>query len=69
MNMNISPVAKELLDAIKNYIEESGKVGYRFEIDEQYALERNIRILNNHIDDLIKYELNKIDKINNEKGE
>lgn len=62
MNMNISPVAKELLDAIKRYIEESGKVGYRFEIDEQYALERNIRILNNHIDDLIKYELNKIDK-------
>ena len=55
--MNISPVATDLIEAIKNYIEASSKKEYRFTVEEQYKLEREIAILNKQIDMLIDYEL------------
>ena len=57
--MNISPVANELIIAINNFKEESSKTGYRFTIEEQIRLEREITILQNHINLLIDYELKK----------
>lgn len=55
--MNISPVATDLVEAIENYIETSSKKEYRFTVEEQYKLEREIAILNNQINMLIDYEL------------
>jgi len=59
VKMNISPVANELIIAINNFKEESSKTGYRFTIEEQIRLEREITILQNHINLLIDYELKK----------
>lgn len=55
--MDTSPVALRLLKAIEEYIKESSKKDYRFEIEEQYKIERAIQVLSNQVDNLIKYEL------------
>lgn len=57
--MNISPVANELIIAIDNFKEESNKTSYRFTTEEQIRLEREIAILQNHINLLVDYELKK----------
>ena len=57
MNLNISPVANELIIAIDNFKEESSKTSYRFTTEEQIKLEREIAILQNHINLLVDYEL------------
>ena len=57
MNMNISPIANDLVVAINNYIETSSKVGYRFTIEEQMELQKQIKILENQINMLVDYEL------------
>ena len=57
MNMNISPIANDLVVAINNYIETSSKVEYRFTIEEQIELQKQIKILENQINMLIDYEL------------
>jgi len=57
--MNISPVANELIIAIDNFKEESSKTSYRFTTEEQIRLEKEIAILQNHINLLIDYELKK----------
>lgn len=54
--MEISPVANDLIQAIDNYIEESGKTIYRFSFEEQIELQRKIKILDNHINILIAFE-------------
>lgn len=59
MNLNISSVANELIIAIDNFKEESSKTSYRFTTEEQIRLEREIAILQNHINLLIDYELKK----------
>lgn len=59
MNMNISPVALELINAIEEYKKESSRKEYRFELEEQLRLQREIEILQKHIDLLIDYELKK----------
>lgn len=53
----MNKVAQDLISAIENYIKESSKVGYYFSEEEQYRIERMIRILNNQIDILIEYEM------------
>ncbi len=60
--MNVSPVANDLVEAINNYIEESSRTSYRFTLEEQLELQNKIAILNNQIDMLIKYELEKREK-------
>ena len=55
--MNTSPVANKLLKAIDEYIKESSKKEYRFELEEQYKLQNKIAQLNNQIDILIDYEI------------
>jgi len=59
MNMNISPIAIQLINVIEEYKEESSKTTYRFTIEEQLKLQREIDILQKHIDLLIDYELKK----------
>jgi len=59
MNINISPVALELINAIEEYKKESSRKEYRFELEEQLRLQREIEILQKHIDLLIGYELKK----------
>lgn len=55
-----SPVAIELYKAIEEYCKESNKTTYRFTIEEQMEMERQIKILNNQLNALIEYELKKI---------
>lgn len=55
--MNISPVAQRLLNAIDDFMQESNKKEYRFTIEEQHKIEWYIAMLNNHINNLIDYEL------------
>ncbi len=60
--MDYSPIFIDLKEKIEEYIEKSSKKEYRFSIEEQYELERLIRILNNQADILIKYEIDKLEK-------
>ncbi len=55
--MKYSPTYIDLKEMIQNYIEESSKTNYRFTLDEQVDLERQIKILSNHLNNLIDYEL------------
>lgn len=55
--MNISPVAKRLIDAIESYIEETSKKEYRFTFEEQQLLCAYITKLNKQVDVLIDYEI------------
>lgn len=57
--MNISPVANDLLQAIEEYIEESSKTIYRFELEEQIKIQNAIARLNKQIEMLIDYEIKK----------
>lgn len=57
MNMNISPIAVALITSIEDYVSVSSKVGYRFTIEEQMELQKQIKILENQINMLIDYEL------------
>lgn len=66
--MNISPSAIDLIDAIKRYIEESSKINYRFTIEEQFEIQKQIKILDNQINILIDYEI-KREQEKNKKSE
>lgn len=57
MNMNISPIAVVLITSIEDYVSASSKVGYRFTIEEQMELQKQIKILENQINMLVDYEL------------
>lgn len=57
--MNISPVANDLLLAIEEYIEESSKTIYRFELEEQIKLQNAIARLDKQIEMLVDYEIKK----------
>jgi len=59
MSLSISPVAKELIMAIEEYKKESSRVGYRFELEEQLRLEKEIEILKKHIELIADYEAKK----------
>lgn len=59
MNTNISPVAVDLIEAIERYKEESSKTTYRFELEEQLRLQKEIAILEKHIELLADYETKK----------
>lgn len=56
-DMNINPIANDLIKAIDNFIEQSSKTAYKFTIEEQYKLQNKIAQLNNQIDILINYEI------------
>lgn len=57
--MNINQEAINLINAIENYIELSNKADYRFTIQEQVKIEKELNALYNHLTNLIQYELNK----------
>lgn len=57
--MNINQEAINLINAIENYIELSNKADYRFTIQEQVKIEKELNTLYNHLTNLIQYELNK----------
>lgn len=57
--MNISPSARELLRAFNEWLEDSSKSNYRFELEEQLELQKIGKILDNQINMLIDYELKK----------
>lgn len=57
--MNISPSAKDLLKAFDEWMQDSSKTIYRFELEEQQALEHMIKVMNNQINMLVDYELKK----------
>jgi len=57
--MNISSVANDLIIAIDNFKEESIKTSCKITIEDLTILEREIAILQNHINLLIDYELKK----------
>lgn len=57
--MNISPVAKRMIDSIKEFIAESSKKEYRFELEEEKEIQRYIAILENQLKILIDYEIKK----------
>ena len=59
---DVSPIAYDLLNNIEEYIEQSSETIYRFSIEEQQAIEKAIKILNNQINILIDYELKKENK-------
>ena len=60
MNMNISPVAQRLIQAIDDYKNESCKKEYRYELDEEVILHREIAILEKHLELLEQYEIAKL---------
>lgn len=49
--------AKELLKAIDNYMRASCKKDYKFTNEENITIQRQLKILDNHINMLIKYEI------------
>lgn len=55
----MNKVARELIKAIEEYKKESTKVDYDFTLEEQMQLQREIDILNKHIELLIDYEMKK----------
>lgn len=55
--MNISPIAYNLIKAIEEYKKESSKTNYRFELEEQLRLQREIEILTKHLELLSDYEI------------
>lgn len=57
--MDVSPVAYYLIEKFNEWLEQSSKTTYRFSQEEQYHLEQMVKILNNQINLLIEYELNK----------
>ena len=58
----MNKVARELIKAIEEYKKESTKVDYDFTLEEQMQLQREIDILNKHIELLIDYEMKKENK-------
>jgi len=58
----MNKIATELIKAIEEYKKESSKVDYDFSLEEQMQLQREIDILNKHIELLIDYELKRKDK-------
>lgn len=55
----MSEDAKRLIQAIDDYKQASSKKEYTLELEEQMRLQREIEILQRHIDLLIDYELKK----------
>lgn len=55
--MEVSPIAYNLITDFNEWLEESSKVGYRFSEEEQMYLQKMVIIMENQLDMLIKYEL------------
>lgn len=55
--MNTSPSAERLLKAFDEWLKESSKVEYRFELEELNRLRLMINTLNRQIDILVEYEI------------
>lgn len=55
--MNTSPSAERLLKAFDEWLKESSKVEYRFELEELNKLRFMIDTLNRQIDILVEYEI------------
>jgi len=55
--MNTSPSAERLLKAFDEWLKESSKVEYRFEIEELNKLRLMVDTLNRQIDILVEYEI------------
>jgi hypothetical protein len=58
-SMDVSPSAYELIDKFNQWLEASSKKEYRFTIEEQYALEKMIKVMDNQINILVDYETKK----------
>ena len=57
--MEVSPYAYNMLQAFNEWGEASSKKDYRFSKEEQYYLEQMIKVMNNQIDMLVAYEIEK----------
>ena len=55
--IEVSPSAYELIQSFNQWLEDSSKKEYRFSEEEQYYLEQMIKMMNNHIDILVEYEI------------
>ena len=55
--MNTSPSAERLLKAFDEWLKESSKVEYRFELEELNKLRLMVDTLNRQIDILVEYEI------------
>jgi hypothetical protein len=65
--MSTSPSAERLLKAFNEWLEESSKVEYRFELEELNKLKQMSDILNKQIDILVEYEIKRDLKLDKEK--
>lgn len=61
-SMDVSPSACELIDKFNQWLEASSKKEYRFTIEEQYALENMIKVMDNQLNMLVDYELKREQK-------
>lgn len=64
--MNTSPSAERLLRAFNEWLKESSKVDYRFELEEQDKLELMRDTLSKQIDILVEYEIKRNTKTGKE---
>ena len=60
--LEVSTYAYDMIQAFNEWLEASSKTNYRFSEEEQYYLEKMIKIMNNQINILVDYELKKQDK-------